>query len=545
MKSWQGIRHLTALDRLDELVKQTPDRVFARFGDWAPNYAEIDARATELAGQLHELGVRAGERVATLSPNRYELLELFVGVARLGAIQVPLNPYLKGEFLSHQLRDSRAATVITDALGWKAVRPLLPELPFVERVVLLDPEELDAPEDRGAAEVPRPGVPVVRYHAMPAGTAPRSDVGPEDTMAIIYTSGTTGQPKGCVLSHGYYTRAGQTLAEMMRLTEEDVFLTPLPLFHGGGQLISIMPSLMAGIPIVVIPVFSASGFFETAARVGATVANAVGAMGAMLLATPEGPFDRAHRLRLFNVSPLASSLHPTFRDRFGVDPWTESYGQTECVFQLLNSPYGERDRDSNGKPLRDLEVELLDDDGHRVPDGTVGEICLRPRHRFAMFDGYWGRPAETVEAFKGMWYHTGDFGMVRESGAIRFVDRKKDALRVRGENVSSIELEVGLARHPQIAEAGVHGVASEMGEDDIKACLVLEPGARVDPAELFAWMRENLPYFAVPRYVEIVETLPKNQVNRIQKHLLRERGLTEGTWDHRALGLVIGRDGRR
>ncbi|QYB07033.1 AMP-binding protein [Rhodococcus sp. USK10] len=532
--SWQGIRHIPVTDILAELVSAKPGGVFAKFGEWAPTYAEIDARAKELAGQLHALGVLPGDRIATLAPNRYELLELFVGIARMGGIQVPLNPYLKGEFLSHQLRDSAARIVVTDGPGWRALRPLLPEVPSIEAVVLFD--DVD---DHSA------DIPTVLYREMPHGIAPSVDVGPETTMAIMYTSGTTGQPKGCVLSHGYYARAGQTIAEVMRLTEDDVFLTPLPLFHAGGQLASIMPSLIAGIPVVVVPAFSAGGFFETATEAGATVANAVGAMGMMLLGTPPGKYDKAHKLRLFNVSPLASTYHPEFRERFGVDPWTESYGQTECVFQTLNSPYGRRDRDSNGKPLRDLEIALLDDRGQQVSQGEVGEICVRPRHRFAMFDEYWRRPEDTLDAFEGLWFHTGDYGTIRESGALRFVDRKKDALRVRGENVSSLELEAALCRHPAVVEAAVHAVQSELGEDDIKACLVVREGETVEPSGLFEWMQDHVPYFAVPRYVEIVAELPRNQVDRIQKHLLRERGVTAGTWDHRALGLTIARGARR
>ncbi|MGO4385529.1 AMP-binding protein [Specibacter sp. RAF43] len=537
MDSWQGIRHYTVLDRLDELIADCPTRTFARFQDWAPTYAEIGERSSRLAGQFHALGLEPGDRIATLSPNRYELLEVLIGTAKLGAIHVPLNPFLRGEFLRHQLEDSEASAIITDELGWNALLPLLGELTSLKRVILLDRV---APKETG----PTP-VQVIQYDQMPSGPAPSVALTAESTMTIMYTSGTTGQPKGCILSHGYYARAGQTLTEIMQLNADDVFLTPLPLFHGGAHLNSMMAALDAGIPIVFLPGFSASNFFKTATEVGATIANGVGALATMLLASPPSEFDRAHKIRLFNLSPVNADQRMKLTQRFGIDPWSESYGQTECVYQTLGSPYGERDRDSNGKPLRDLNMALLDDNGQIVPEGEVGEICIQPRHRFAMFDGYWRRPEATLEAFKEGWYHTGDYGVLRESGSIRFVDRKKDALRVRGENVSSMELEGALARHPAVSNAAVHAVAGDMGDDEIKACLVLEPGSAVDPEGFFNWMAKNLPYFAVPRYVETVDQLPINQVGRVQKHLLRDRGLTDATWDFQSLGLRIERSARR
>ncbi|GAA4544102.1 ATP-dependent acyl-CoA ligase [Pseudonocardia xishanensis] len=532
-QSWQGIRHYTIPQRLEELAREKGSSTFARFGDWAPTYSEIDRRAAELGGQLHALGAEPGDRVATLASNRYELVELIVGVGKLGGVLVPLNPYLKGTFLKHQLSDSEPTVLITDSLGWKSVRPLLPDLPSITAIVLLDPlEDGSHPQ-------------VVDYATLPHGPLPERDITPATTMAIVYTSGTTGEPKGCVLSHGYHARVGETVAELFDLVESDVIITPLPLFHASTQLSALMPALTRGIPVVFLPEFSASRFLKTATEVGATILSGVGALASLLLASPPGPHDRAHSLRIINLSPLDPALHPQFRERFGVDPWSESYGQTECVFQTFLDSSSPRDRGGNGKSLRDLELAVLDDDGQPVADGEVGEICIRPRHRFAMFDGYWRRPEATLEAFRGLWFHTGDFGTVRESGDIRFVDRKKDALRVRGENVSSLELESALLQYPDIAQAAVHAMASAVGEDDIKACLVLHDGHHLDIEKFFVWMTDNVPYFAVPRYMEIVDELPKNHVGRIHKHLLRERGRTSDTIDFHARGLKIERAQRR
>lgn len=534
MEQWEGIRHLTVCELLAQNVERHPGRTFATMGGWTATYAQIDARATEVAGQIHALGVNPGDRVATLSPNRYELLELLLGLAKLGAVQVPLNPYLRGEFLSHQLRDSAPSLILTDAPGWASVQPILNEVPSLRAVVLFESVSGTSPE-----------IPTFHYHELATGLVPDVRITAASTMAIVYTSGTTGQSKGCVLSHGYYTRCGQIDAELLQLTADDVFFTTLPLFHGGSQLKGVMPSMSAGIPIVIEESFSASGFFKRLAETGATVGSGVGSMGPMLLATPPSAYDRAHSMRVYNLSPLDEDLQREFKERFATDVWTESYGQTECVPSLSNAPGGPRDRGSNGHPIRDLDVALLDDEGQPVTDGEIGEICLRPRHRYAMFDGYWGRPADTLEAFRGLWFHTGDFGMMRESGSIKFADRKSDALRVRGENVSSIELEITISRHPAVAEVAVHALKSELGEDDIRACIVVSEGHVIEWTEFFEWLRTHVPYFAVPRYVEILDELPRNHAFRIQKHYLRNKGVTDGTIDFRALGLTIAREDRR
>jgi crotonobetaine/carnitine-CoA ligase len=190
-------------------------------------------------------------------------------------------------------------------------------------------------------------------------------------------------------------------------------------------------------------------------------------------------------------------------------------------------------------------VRIVDDDDVEVARGDVGEIVVRPLEPDCMFSGYWGRPTETLDTFRNLWHHTGDFGRMDDDGFVSFVDRKKDALRRRGENVSSMELEAAIVRHPKVAEVAVHAVPSAATEDDIKACVVLAPEAETTPQELFGFFEANLPYFAVPRYVEVIPALPKNAVGRVLKHELRAAGVTEGTWDLEALGLVVSREARR
>lgn len=244
--------------------------------------------------------------------------------------------------------------------------------------------------------------------------------------------------------------------------------------------------------------------------------------------------------------PFPPDRQDEFRERFGIDAWAEAYGQTECVPVTANPLSGDRSAASCGRPTPDLEVALLDDDDNEVATGQVAEICVRPRTPFSLFAGYWRKPETTLAAFSTLWYHTGDFGRRDPDGFISFVDRKKDAVRRRGENVSTVELENAIVAHPDIAEVAVHAVPSAATEDDIKACLVLQPGAELDPHTLFPFLRETLPYFAVPRYVEILDGLPRNAVGRVMKFQLRERPNTEDrVWDFERLGLTVRREERR
>ncbi|WP_372513153.1 AMP-binding protein [Mycobacterium stomatepiae] len=277
---------------------------------------------------------------------------------------------------------------------------------------------------------------------------------------------------------------------------------------------------------------------------GATVGVGVGAMGHAMLASTPGPDDRGHGVRAMVVSPMAPDSQARFRRRFDIEPWTQIYGQTECV-PLAFTPAGERtDAKGVGRPAPDLEVRLFDDHDLEVREGGVGEICFRGREAFTMFDGYWEDPEATQQACAGGWYHSGDLGRILPSGELEFVDRKKDSMRRRGENVSSMELEAAIAEHPAVIEVAVHAVPCEQTEDDIKACIVFRPGVQPDAGELFEFFRNKLPYFMIPRYVDIVDELPKNAVGRVMKHVLREKTNTP-TLDFTALGLAVARTERR
>jgi len=522
----------TVGEELRRRARAHPDRLFVRCGDATRTFGEMDEISDRLAAGLAARGVGPGDRVAIVAPNRVEVLELYCGAAKVGAVQVPLNVYLKGDFLAHQLVDADPTVVVADSSGLRALGPLVSALPQLTTVVALDDEPVPVEAE------------VVPYADLlrSGGAPPEGPVGGDDLMSILYTSGTTGMPKGCMMSHAYYLHTGRAMASAWELTEADVLFSALPLFHSAGRLMVVATALAGGVPLVVEPEFSARRFLPRAAEVGATFACSVGAMGMALLATDPAPSDRAHGLRAVMCTPMDPADQVAFERRFGTVLWAEAFGQTECL-PVSCSPVGALDDRSNGPVVPWLELALLDDGDRPVARGGTGQICLRPREPGVMFSGYWRRPEATVEATSTLWYHTGDLGRLNERGCLQFVSRKKESIRRRGENVSMLELEAALVRSPLIADAAVAAVPSAVSEDDIIVYLVAPPGRGPDADELFHFFTETLPYFAIPRYVRVVESLPRNALGRVMRHELPPPD--DLTWDYDELGLTLEKSGRR
>jgi len=527
-------------DRLRHWVSTRPDEPFVRCGgDWL-SFAEVDRRSGALAGALAARGVGKGDRVALVLPNREETLVTIFALARLGAIQVPVNVFLKGEFLRYQLADSQACALIADRAGVTEADRLRESLPELRTVIQVGGIEVGEDGDGpGGAE---------RYDDLlaEARAAPEVQIAPPDIMAILYTSGTTGMPKGCMLSHGYYMSLTWPWYVDGWYRPDDRIITATPMFHISGQGIALMGALLGGIPVSYESTFSASSFIDRVREAGATVAYGVGPMAMAMLAAPQRSDERDHGLRFAVFMPMPPEAQQRFEERFGVPLGSEIYGQSECT-NVTKSACGEPRRTPGciGRPVELLfEVDVVDDDDNPVADEEIGELVVRPRRPLVMFSGYWRKPEATVGASRNLWHHTGDYVRRHADGFLTFVDRKKDSMRRRGENISSAELEAAIARHPAVAEVAVHGVPSPLGEDDVKAWLVLEPGAQVEPASLHTWFVQHLPYFAVPRYVQLTEALPVNALGRIQKFELRELD-NAAAWDLEALGLVVDRSARR
>jgi carnitine-CoA ligase len=522
-------------DVLRARARELGDHPYLWSGDEQVTFADMDARSDRVAAGLAEIGVGPGDRVAIISSNRIEMLELFFAVAKIGAVQVPLNAFLKGDFLTYQLKDSQAETLVVDAAAAQAVEALLPSLSSLRRLVGLD-----------SGTVGASSVEVLSYDQVRRsdGLTPMPEVEPSSLMSILYTSGTTGMPKGCMLPHGWYINGASVSSEMVEYREEDVPFTALPLFHAWAQG-TVVGAMVNRLRAVVDPVFSIGNLLERFIETGATVFMGVGMMGLAMLSAPPSERDREHDLRVALMFPFTPEQQERFESRFGARVMSQLYGQTECGaidYSRISEP---RNLSSLGRPAPYFDVRLFDDDDREVPVGEIGEIVVRPKVPNAIYQGYWRNPEATNATWRNLWHHTGDYGRADQEGFITFIDRKKDALRRRGENVSSIELEKAIVAHPKVLEVAIHAVPSEMSEDEIKACIVVEVGQAFEPEELFGFFKQTLPYFAIPRYVEFLHELPKNATLRVMKHLLRERGVTEETWDFDARGLSVDTAERR
>jgi crotonobetaine/carnitine-CoA ligase len=502
------------------------DKPLLRFDDLERSFTEVRDEVAAAAGTLAEAGIARGDRVAMMCENRIELLDLMLGCAWLGAVAVPLNTALRGPQLQHQLANSGARVIAMDSR-------LLPLLHVVERpetlaeVWALDGVPAEHPAGYTVVEPPSRGAPV-----------PAASVGAGDTAAILYTSGTTGPAKGVQCPHGQFYWWGILMGEVFELTEDDVLYTCLPLFHTNA-LNAFVQALVAGATFHLGPRFSASRFWTRVAEAGATVTYVLGAMVNILMSRPEGPEDRAHSVRVALAPATPPDLFDRFGERFGLQ-LLEGYGSTETNGALFSN-WREQRAGFMGPAREGFEAIVADDEDGEVPDGVDGELLLRNGPPFAFATGYFGMPEKTVEAWRNLWFHTGDRVVREPDGWFRFVDRIKDTIRRRGENISSFEVEQALLSHPAVSAAAAFPVASEMAEDEVAAAVVLEDGAELTPEELMRHCEPRLAYFAIPRFLRFVDELPQTANGKVRKSVLREAGVLDGDWDREAVGFELKR----
>jgi crotonobetaine/carnitine-CoA ligase len=345
-----------------------------------------------------------------------------------------------------------------------------------------------------------------------------------------------------MLSHNYVVCMAEQIARAWQRRADDIVWTPLPLFHLNAISIAVVGTLSVGGSASIARRFSVSGFWPEVKRSGATIASMLGSL-AILVANADDHEDQAgHRLRLCAAAPMPPDIDRIWRERFGCATFSGGFGLTEASL-IAALPPGTENRPGAAGQANDIEldVRLLDDDDGEVARGEVGEICCRPRYPDVMFAGYWNRPTDTLSVFRNLWFHTGDLARIDEDGFLFFVDRKKDALRRRGENISSFEMEKTFHAHDAILDVAVHAVASEMGEDEVKVTCVLQPAADLTEEALCRWAAERVPYFAIPRYIEFRDDLPRNPVGRVLKYELRAEGVTRATWDREAAGVTFDR----
>ncbi|WP_236790869.1 AMP-binding protein [Amycolatopsis sp. GM8] len=516
---------------LADRAGRTPGKPALVFEDEQLSYAELDASASAVARGLLGLGAAPGTSVGVFLPNRVEVLVAFFGIARAGLVEVPVNTAYKGAFLEHALGHTDVQVLLTEP-GLLDLVAALPERPHALRTIVLL-------ADTVPAGVSLPGVEILTWQAMLArGDESTSfpEVGLDDPVGIMLTSGTTGRSKGAVYPTLMPVVAAHEFAVAMETTADERLYTCLPLFHGAAKFNISLHAIVAGATIVLGRRFSASRFWDEIRRHEVSQFNALGSVLPMLLAQPPSDRDRDHPAHKVFAAPAPAPVLTAVEERFGVHV-VEGYGLTE-IKTIVWNPIQRRKIGSMGVPSATTILEVHDDLGFPVAPGQVGEIVYRPRVPHIMLSGYYHQPEATLENSRDLWWHTGDLGFTDEDGYFYFVDRKKDALRRRGENVSSQEVEAVLLAHPAVAEAAAIGVASDLGEQEVMAVIQVAEGAELDLKDLFAHCDRAMPYFMVPRYYRLVGEFPATPTGKIRKAVLREAGLTDDAWDAEAAGLT-------
>jgi crotonobetaine/carnitine-CoA ligase len=487
---------------------------FLRFRDGDLTYREVDADVNRVAQGLIALGVGKGDHVAIMLPNCPELVTAVFALARLGAVAVPVNTANRGEVLRHVLFSSDSTTLIIDQEYLD--RLPIDQLPGLTRLVV-----------RGAA--PTGAVTFSSLRGRDA-TEPRAGVTFSDLQAIMYTSGTTGPSKGAMVSHSLALTCAYDSLNYLDRWGRTIYC-PLPLFHAAGLWDGVLSALLGGGSIAVVDRFSASRFWDDVRHFDARVAMSVFSMIPILLSAAPTDRDRDHPLEMFYMGK--SVLDAPLRERFGVRS-VETYTSTEAGI-ATGSPFGEWRLGSCGTVHEErFTAAVVDEHDREVSAGEPGELVLRPKQPYVVTSGYYGTPEATADAFRNLWFHTGDRVWRDEDGYFFFLDRMKDAIRRRGENISAFDLECGVNLHPSILECAAFGVPSKLEDEDVMLAVVLRPGMSLDPEQLVEFCVERLPKFMVPRYIEFVDALPRTPTDKVAKFRLRakgDHGITASTWD--------------
>jgi carnitine-CoA ligase len=550
---WAGGPQFTITSLFERRLETDPDGEYLDVCATKLTAAEVAKAARSLTNAFGQLGIGQGERVATLLENSPEALLAWAGTVLGGRVAVPVNTAYKGQYLRHQLADSGARLVVVSADLFERVQQVAADLPALDHIVVVPnaADEADAPSGAEALSIPASvGRIGVKYWEEVLGAddpEPDISVKPSDLGTFIYTGGTTGLSKGCMLSHNYHEALARQIGICWRREPSDVVWTPLPLYHFNAISTVVLGTLVYGGRGAIYRRFSVSNFWPEMNRVGATITSTLGTMAYLLahdVDRPEMPRSGAAEanttLRLLGAAPMPVEVDEVIKSRFGVTTFSGAYGVTEASL-ISWQPPGTVNKPNAAGVTNDeyFDVRIFDDDDNEADRDTEGEIVIRPKRPYVMFEGYWGRPDATVETSRNWWYHTGDIGRVDQENYLFFVDRKADYLRRRGENISSFEVESVLMSHGSLADVAVHAVPSKMTEDDLKITATLKQGESVDPSDLFEWCVDRLPYFALPRYIEFRAELPRSPVGRVLKRQLREEGVSGSTWDADQAGVTF------
>lgn len=513
------------------------DKLFLRFEQRRYSYRDMDLISNRIANGLISLGVRKGMHIALMIDNKPEIILLYFATAKIGAVAVPLNTAVKGELLSYYLDQSQSQMIVADAGLVERVLPVASSVKMISRLIVI--------EDGTVVKARGLPWPITQFNDLLAApdTRPDIDVSFCDLHSLLYTSGTTGPSKGNMSTHAHALSCGFELAQAYGYRPDDVLYICLPLFHGNAWLCSVLPAFVADASVAISRRFSASSFWREIRECGATQFNSLGAMTNFIWSQPPSEDDRNHKVRQVMVVPTPKEIYHEFEKRFGIK-FTSVYALTDCGMVTARGPNDPPEKwASGGKACEGVEIRIIDDDDFEVPRNQTGEIAVRTTVPWLFAQGYFNMPEVTARTLRNIWFHTGDRGYIDEDGYIYFVDRKKDAIRRRGENISSYEVEQIILKHPSVLDAAAYPISSEHSEDEVMVTVVLRPGESLDERALITYCQENMAYFMVPRFVQFASTLPKTMTEKVEKYKLKaaaEKDLS-AVWDREKAGIVVKR----
>ncbi len=518
---------------LKNQAKKLGDKPFLQFGAEKPlSFKQTNALANKVANTLAKNGIKKGDKVSVLMPNSDDYVIVWFGILKAGAVMVPINTAYKADFLQYIIdsSDSRLLFIAEEYLD--RMPPIAKRLKSLEKVVVWTRS--------GSGDFQKHGF---RFKNMKSyagflkgarSSEPKVEVFFTDYARLMFTSGTTGRSKGVMRPSAADYSSARNCAEIMDVGPDDVYFTCLPLFHSNAMVMTVYPALIKGAKAVVEEKYSASRFWRWMNDYKVTRFNTVGTVSYFMWNTPPVPEEKTHSVSLVLGSPAPHDIIEKFMKRFNIK-FMEGYGLTEtgqCTWMRPGEPFRVG---SCGKEAPGYEIKIADPESdEELPRGEVGQIVVRPRIPNIMLHYYNKMPEKTVEDFRNLWFHTGDAGWMDKDGYIYFMDRVKDYIRRRGENISSFEVEKVVSSHPLVAECAAVGVKASAGkhaEDEVMIVIVPEKSARPDPVEIVKFLKPLMPAFMIPRFVRFVKSLPKTGTERVKKNELREKGVTKDTWE--------------
>jgi len=498
---------------IESAVAAAPDRPFLWFQDRVYTYQQFDRLINQTANAFLSIGVKKDEKVCLMIGNRPEFLFAWLGLNKIGAVMIPINSGFKVPEVKYIVDNSKAIGMVSSDDTFKVCS----EVASTSRSI----------QWMGSYGIESTSNAISLEHLIHEASVQLKPVNvlAEDIASIIYTSGTTGPPKGVMHSHSAYILCGKAMILRAALTEMDRLMIILPLFHANAQFYSTMGALAARAGIVLTPRFSAGQFWKQVADYGVTQFSFIGAIGRILMARPKNEYVPNHKVRVVNGGPIPIDIYEAFTKRFGIPEVIDGYGLTECTCVCHNPINGLKKIGSMGKPAQGprkgqimTEMKIIDDQGRQLNANEKGELVIRSP---LLMKGYFNQPEQTAAAYKDGWFCTGDYCYRDEDGYYYFLDRKKDIIRRRGENISSVEVESVLLTYPGIKEAAIVATQSSLSEDEVKAYIVLDEGVSIKPESIIDWCQERLASFKIPRYLKFSKSLPKTPTQRVAKYILK------------------------